>query len=644
MFHGVFDGLNERQKEAVEAVRGPVCIMAGAGSGKTTTITRRIANQVFSKAFGTGQILAVTFTDKAAGEMAAQLKSLGVPGVRAKTFHAEALSQYRRFSEDQSEILPSKARVIHSLVKSLPKPYCFVALRDIATEIEWAKNNRISADRYLQAVDDHRPPIPADLMGRLYSSYEKRKGQARLIDFEDLLGRTIALLESDSDRLEMVRAKYQAFTVDEYQDVNLLQQKLLETWVGERTDLCVVGDDYQSIFGFTGASADHLLEFPRRFPECRVFELDVNYRSAPAVIDVANRLVPRMGGSGKNLRAATDQAGNVEFREFSLGSSETTWIVDQLGELHARGVRWEEIAVLYRINARSEELEEELSKAGVPYQVRDSSFLRRAAAREVMHRLRKLRTGEVATNIEKIARDVGYREVEEAEGEEATRQADLERLIHLAREYPAGNDIAGFIADLTSRFSSDEPGRGIQILTYHRAKGLEFEAVFLPRLEAKELPFSLAKSPSQLAEERRLLYVGITRARRFLFISWARNRLGERYGRKDPSPFLDEIRAITPSSRTPGKQSPVAQERSAVAPEDQDLFAALRKWRLDESRKRAVPAYVVFNDETLSQIAASRPKTFGELLAIPGVGPSKLESFGHHVLALVRNHVNDPAL
>lgn len=638
MSPGALDGLNKNQTAAVETVRGPVCIMAGAGSGKTTTITRRIANQVVTKAFRTGEILAVTFTDKAAGEMASRLQSLGVPGVRAKTFHAEALSQYRKFSEQHSEILPSKARLIHSLVKALPKPYCFVALRDIATEIEWAKNNRISADRYLQAIGDHHSPIPSDLMSGLYTSYEKRKRQAGLMDFEDLLGRTIGLLENDSSRLEEVHATYRAFTVDEYQDVNLLQQRLLETWVGERTDLCVVGDDYQSIFGFTGASAAHLLEFPRRYPECRMFELDVNYRSTPEVLDVANRLVPNMGGSGKNLQAATGLSGNVEFREFSLGSSETTWIVDQLGELHARGLKWEEIAVLYRINARSEELEEELSKAGIPYQVRDSSFLRRPAAREVLHRLRRLKTGEVAAIVEKVTKDVGYREDEEAEGEEATRQADLRRLIHLACEYPADNGIAGFIADLMSRFSSDDQGRGIQILTYHRAKGLEFDAVFLPRLESKELPFAMAKSPSQLAEERRLLYVGITRARRFLFVSWARNRLGERYGRKEPSPLLDEIRPITSTTGKPAQQPGAAKEQPVVAPENQELFAALRKWRLDESRKRRVPAYVVFNDETLSQIAASRPRTFAELLAVPGVGPSKLENFGHHVLALVRSH------
>jgi DNA helicase-2/ATP-dependent DNA helicase PcrA len=649
MSSAIFDGLNEQQAAAVGAVQGPVCILAGAGSGKTTTITRRIANQVATGTFAAGQILAVTFTDKAAGEMATRLKSLGVPGVRAKTFHAEALAQYRKFSEDQSEILGSKARLIVGLAKSLPMPHKFTAVRDLATEIERAKNSRILPARYLDSLEEHRPPIPADLMHGIYSSYERRKQRANLIDFEDLLERTIEILAENSAALDEVRTKYLSFTVDEYQDVNLLQQTLLETWVGPRTDVCVVGDDYQAIFGFTGATPRYLLGFPGRHLDCQVFELGANYRSTPEIIEVANRLVPKMLGSGKELHAIgapgsdpsdkAEQGAAPEFREFSLGSDEITWISDRLRGLHGKGIAWEEMAVLYRINARSEALEEELSGAGIPYQMRDSAFLRRPAAREVMHRLRRANNGAVADTVEKIVRDLGYRDDEVFEGEEATRQADLARLIKLANEFPGDGGIAGFIADLVQRFNPEEEGRGVQILTYHRAKGLEFEAVFLPRLEEKELPFALAKSSEDLAEERRLLYVGITRAKRYLFVSWARNRLGERFSRREPSPFLEEIYALSKSQQpTPKQNGPKAAD--GVATEDQELFAALRNWRLAECRKRAVPAYVVFNDETLTQIASSRPKTFTELRSVPGVGPAKLQTYGHHVLAIVREHTS----
>jgi DNA helicase-2/ATP-dependent DNA helicase PcrA len=625
--------LNEEQAAAVAAVRGPVCILAGAGSGKTTTITRRIATQVGTGTFEAGEILAVTFTEKAAGEMAGRLKNLGVPGVRAKTFHAEALAQYRKYSDDENEILASKGRVIVGLAKALPMPHKFTAVRDLATEIEWAKNQRITPDRYIDALGEHRPPIPPDLMSDIYAAYERRKQRARLIDFEDLLERTIDVLGTHGSALEELQARYRAFTVDEYQDVNLLQQTLLETWVGDRSDICVVGDDYQAIFGFTGAAPNYLLGFPERYPGCKVFELGANYRSTPEIVEVANRLVPKMGGSGKELRAVEGTGARPEIKEFSLGTAETAWIVEQLRGLQGKGVPWEEMAVLYRINARSEDLEEELSSANIPYQVRDSAFLRRPAAREVLHRLRRAANGEVRDSVEKIARDIGYREDAEAEGEEATRQADLARLIKLAGEYPGDGGVAGFTADLAKRFSPEEEGRGVQILTYHRAKGLEFEAVFLPRLEEKELPFALAKSSEDLAEERRLFYVGITRAKRFLFISWARNRLGERYSRRSPSPFLDELGALTF-----GTQKEESRPENALPLEDQKLFTALRSWRLNECRKRAVPAYVVFNDETLTQIASSRPRTFTELSAVPGVGPAKLQTYGHHVLSIVREH------
>ena len=300
----VFAGLNPEQRRAVEAVRGPVCILAGAGSGKTTTITHRIANQVASGAFAPGEILAVTFTDKAATEMRERLARLGATGVPARTFHAAALAQLRYFrGEELGEVLPSKAPVLLPIARALPGAFRFRPLADLATEIEWAKNRRLTPATYRRSLGDHEPPIPDDLMERVFRSYEERKAGRGLVDFEDLLELAIRMYDEDAAALAGFRERYRAFTVDEYQDVNLLQQSLLERWLGDRDDLCVVGDDYQSIYSFTGATPEHLLGMPARFPGALVVRLEENYRSTPEILEVANRLVPELGGSEKVLRA-----------------------------------------------------------------------------------------------------------------------------------------------------------------------------------------------------------------------------------------------------------------------------------------------------------------------------------------------------
>ncbi|MFY9585988.1 MAG: ATP-dependent helicase, partial [Actinomycetota bacterium] len=381
---GVADDLNDQQREAVQAVRGPVCILAGAGTGKTTTITHRIANQVATGAFTADDILAVTFTEKAAREMGIRLARLGVEGVRARTFHAEALAQFRRFSSETPEILGAKGQLLHAIARNLPPPYKFMPLRDLATEIEWAKNRRLGPDRYLESLDDHEPPIPPDLMYRVFVEYERRKNKAGRIDFEDLLEGTLRLLTEDERAASIVRARYRAFTVDEYQDVNLLEQSLLEVWTGRRADVCVVGDDYQSIFGFTGASPHYLLSFPDRNPGCRVIRLEHNYRSTPEVLAVANRLSPAMHGSSKTLVATRTPGPPPTFRGFATGAEEVAWIVAETRQLHeSEALPWEQIAILHRINGRSEDFEEAFSQARIPFQVRDGAFLRRPAARTV---------------------------------------------------------------------------------------------------------------------------------------------------------------------------------------------------------------------------------------------------------------------
>jgi DNA helicase-2/ATP-dependent DNA helicase PcrA len=610
----VLESLNPEQRRAAEAVRGPVCILAGAGSGKTTTITRRIAWQVASGAFRSDEILAVTFTDKAAGEMRGRLRRLGVDGVEARTFHSAALSQLvRARGEGPGRILSTKALLLRQIGNTLPKPYRFRPAGDLATEVEWAKNRRLTAGSYRRGLGTHEPPIPADLMARVFREYELRKQASGFVDFEDLLEQAVRMYEEDEWALAAVRERFRAFTVDEYQDVNLLQQSLLELWLGPGDELCAVGDDYQSIYGFTGASPEWLLGLAGRYPQAAVVRLEENYRSTPEVLSLANRLVPRLGGAEKTLRATRPAGPEPVLRGFDSPGAEGAFVLSRVRELAAEGVPYEEMAVLMRLNARSVDFEELFADARIPFQ--GAALLSRDGARQVLKALRGAGFGSVAEEVRRVAREAGLVEpVPDGLGErELVRQADLARLCVLADEFDDGTKtVDQWVEWLRARFEHNAEG-GVHLLTLHRAKGLEFDAVFLPRVEEKELPCKQAlRAPDGLPEERRLLYVGMTRAKRHLALTWAGT----------PSRFLAEL----------GVEAAPPRVRRAEEPDD-PTYAALKEWRLRRSKRDEVPAYVVFHNSTLAEIAARRPRTIGELASVPGIGPAKLERYGSEVLA-----------
>jgi DNA helicase-2/ATP-dependent DNA helicase PcrA len=563
----ILSGLNAEQCRAVLQTRGPVCILAGAGSGKTTTITRRIAWQVASGSFAAGELLAVTFTDKAAAEMRARLQARGVEGVHARTFHAAALGQLRWLAPERvGEILPSKGLLVRRIANELPPPHRLRAASDLAAEIERAKNRRIGPDRYLEALNGHSPPLPPELMERVYRAYELEKRRAGRIDFEDLLEQAIRLFEEDEQAGFFLRDRYRAFTVDEYQDVNLLQQTLLELWLGGREELCAVGDDYQAIYGFTGASPSYLLGLPARYPNALVVKLEANYRSTPQLLELANRLAPRLGGAEKSLRPTHGLGPAPEWCSFADPGLEKRFLVEQLERLRREGVPLEEIAVLVRTNARAADFEEALSEAAIPYQ--GSSLIEREAARHLLRRTSSLRSGELARGVRRIARSQGWveRPPQRLGERELTRLADLTRLVRMAEELDDGElDGARFAAEVRRRFDPRAAGRGVHLLTYHRAKGLEFDAVFLPRLEEKELPCKLSlRRPDELAEERRLLYVGLTRARRFLFLSWTESGA--------PSRFLVELGLVAPRPDRGGHVRARAQRRRTYVRLEYDSF------------------------------------------------------------------------
>lgn len=542
----IFDGLNADQARAVATTRGPVVILAGAGSGKTTTITRRIANQIASGEFEPKNILAVTFTTKAAGELADRLAGLGARGVPARTFHAAALSQLTVLGGLPVDLLESKTKPLWQIRSRLPSEYREQHLGELTTEIQRAKSRRVTPERYLDSLGGHIPPIPAELMAHVYAEYERLKRAARKIDFEDLLELTIQMYENDRRAVERFQARYTAITVDEYQDVNLLQQTLLDCWLGDRDDVCVVGDDYQAIFGFTGASPDYLIGMRNRFGNGTVVKLETNYRSSPEILAWANKLAPRLGGIPKRLVASSPAGPEPRFTRYTNPEAEVDGVVTRISALLREGVSPGEIAVLYRINARSSAFELALHRAQIPFQVADGGFLERPAWRKVRSGLgASKQSTDVAGVVGTVLDDAGYvPAIKESDvsPQEYTRQLDLGLVQSLALEFEEDGTVGDFVLAVEREFASYTDGEtraAVRLSTYHLAKGLEWETVFLPLLHDGELPFWRSKEDEEIAEERRLFYVGITRARRVLEMSTN--------GVKFPSRFLEEIAPPPPA-------------------------------------------------------------------------------------------------
>jgi DNA helicase-2/ATP-dependent DNA helicase PcrA len=644
--------LDPEQREAVLAVSGPVAILAGAGSGKTRVLSRRTGYAIASGVVPADQALVVTFTDKAAGEMVARLRTLGLPRVTARTFHAHALSQLRFFwplRHDGSSLpalLDSKAPILGRLARQLPGHYRFTPTKDVADEIEWAKARRVSPAAYEQeaAAAGREPPIPVDLFVRLFDGYERAKERAGRIDFDDLLVRTVDLLETDADAAATIRARKRWFSVDEYQDTSPLQQRLLELWLGESRDLGVVGDEDQTIYSFTGASPVFLLTFESQWPGARVVSLTRNYRSTPQVLDLANRLIASEGRS-KRLVATRDDGPAPSISRHPSAEHELAALVAWIRARIAEGVAPAEVAVLVRMNAQLAPIEEGLTRGGVAYQVRGIRFYDRPEVRAAMQALRRpaiAATGAALASAirERWAEAVGYEaDGEEVEGDEAReRQASLDTLLAIVEELAAADpapDAARVSADLEARAAHEREGSadGVNLATYHRAKGLEWDAVFLPSLEEGILPIRQAHDAEDaVAEERRLLYVGITRARVHLALSWAERRETRgREARRQPSRFLLDMRPPrgTIVTQLPGPPVAVPAPSAAEGP----LFDALRTWRTTRARADGMPPYVIAHDATLRAIAEARPRTLAALRRVKGMGEQKLDRYGDEILA-----------
>ena len=640
--------LDPEQCAAVRAVSGPVCILAGAGTGKTRTITHRIAYAVLTGTVQPDHVLAVTFTTRAAGELRGRLRGLGVERVQARTFHAAALRQLTYFwprvvGGEPPRLVESKYALVGNAAGRARLRPSNADLRDLISEIEWAKARLVSAAAYEAAATAlHRaPPFPLDQVAAAYTAYEALKTRTGQVDFDDLLMLTAAAIEDHEDVADEVRRRYRHFVVDEYQDVSPLQQRLLDAWLGDRDDLCVVGDDDQTIYSFTGASRTYLLDFAARYPDATVVRLVRDYRSTPQVVGLANRVL----AGGKRLVAQLPDGPAPEFAAHDDEPAEAAWVTSRIRALLDAGTPAAEIAVLYRINAQSEVYEAALATAGIPYLLRGGErYFDRPEVREAMLALRVAARDDdgslpVPEAVRRALGTVGWSPEEPTQRAGAVRDRweALTALAGLADEAAAAEGgLAAFVAELEQRAADQHVPSvaGVTLASLHAAKGLEWDAVFLVGLVDGTLPIQHAVTPDEIDEERRLLYVGITRARRHVHVSWAYARQpGGRRGRK-VSRFLE---GVVPATLRPAPKPKAARDaaRADLAPDEQELFDRLRAWRKERADALGQPAYCVFTDATLSAISRAKPRADDELASLPGVGATKLDKFGSEVLALV---------
>jgi DNA helicase-2/ATP-dependent DNA helicase PcrA len=677
----VLASLDPEQHEAAQAPRGPVCIVAGAGTGKTRALTHRIAALSLGGLVDPRHVLALTFTARAAGELRGRLRGLGVDGVQARTFHAAALRQLRYFWPDAvggspPQVAPTKAPLVAEACRRLRVRAEVATIRDLASEIEWAKVSEVTPEAYpSRAQSAGRAPladVELDVVGRIYAGYEAVKRDRGVIDFEDVLLLSAATLDDSASMAQTVRDQYRCLLVDEYQDVSPVQQRLLDLWLGDRDDLTVVGDPSQTIYSFAGATSKYLVDFPKRFPGASIIRLDRNYRSTPEVVRVANTLMATSGSQGVTLKSQARSGPEPTWRSAPHEAAEVESVVDDIKALTASGVPRREIAILYRINAQSVAFEEALAEAGIDYTVRGGErFFDRSEVKESIALLRGAARGDqsivedpLVAQVAAVLSSIGYRSTAPAGPSQARdRWESFSALVALAEDLSNANEsatLADLVDELSARATASHApaADAVTMSSLHAAKGLEWDAVFLVGLTDGMVPITYAKTPDQVAEERRLLYVGITRARQHLTLSFATARNAGDRRRREVSRFLTRqfprSAATSKSARQGGSPRPASCRqcgRALTTPTERKLrfcdscgvqvdlvlFERLREWRKGIADAAAVPAFVVFTDATLTAIAVERPHDAAALLKIPGIGATKVERYGEGVLDVVRS-------
>jgi DNA helicase-2/ATP-dependent DNA helicase PcrA len=531
-------GLDDEQREAASAIRGPVVIIAGAGTGKTRTITHRIAHAIENGVAEPSHTLALTYTAKAASELRLRLAMLGFSGVQAHTFHSAAWRQLQFFWNEAIggkpfRIISNKSELINAALNEIGRSKGSASQRDLATEIEWAKGKEIAPEDYARIAQDEvrvAPPGFTHLeISELYRAYDAHKQEQSQLDFEDILLLLVGILEEQTSIIDRVRAQYRTFTVDEYQDISPLQQRLLSLWLGNRKEICVVGDPDQSIFSFAGSTNEYLLGFTKKYPEAQIFRLNQNYRSTSQIVHVANKIADR------TLTAVRGKSGqNVRLSSHATEFAENEKIIQRVQELLKSGVNPRDIALLFRRNDQLQVLAEFLTSAGIPINIMGQNHGQRPFFYDgkIKEAIRLIRGASIATEsdtsdiplvdqVRAVLTSVGW--ISDRASGDDPRFRLLAFVAEFSEKVP-GASLRDLINEFDERERSNvEPeNNGVVLSSIHSAKGLEWAHVFVPRLREGVLPISYALDSDKLMEEeRRLFYVAVTRAKDSLQLSFA---------------------------------------------------------------------------------------------------------------------------
>jgi DNA helicase II / ATP-dependent DNA helicase PcrA len=655
--------LDEAQRRAVTSPARPLAILAPAGSGKTRVLTRRIAWRIETGDADASHVLALTFTRKAAGELRDRLRALGLrDGVAAGTFHGVAYAQLRGRWADEGrpapELLVRKGRLLDEIV-GRSRGQSQLSVGQLAAEIEWAKARLTGPDGYADAVAAarRRTPSPPRRIADLYRRYEEAKRKARMVDFDDLLRLCSHLIETDVDFAAAQRWRQRHLFVDEFQDVNPLQLRLLDAWRGDSYDLCVVGDPQQAIYGWNGADAGFLEGFRRLYPPADVVELQGSYRSTPSILAAAGDVLRAAGLSRQEVRARRPDGIPPRLERYATDLDEARAIARAVRDHRGPRAAWSSQAVLVRTHAQIQPIADALRRAGIPHRVRGAdTLLGHRTVRDALDLLRRddVPLGERLPDVAALADPV---DVGEGAAEiPATRgRAELELVMELARDHLRLNPAArapDFATWLVATFTA-EGGEGwgdaVTLATFHAAKGLEWPIVHLAGLEDGYVPIAHARNAAERAEEARLLYVAMTRAEDELRCSWAAERtFGGHTGERRLTPWLAGLAERQHARPGDDRPEPAADWRERLADQRAHLaeaaadrapsaaLVALLAWRDEQARAARVEPVALVDDRLLEAIAEARPATTEELAAIPGMGQLLAARIGPGLLAALQ--------
>ncbi len=667
----LLEALDTEQRAVAEHSGGPLVVLAGAGTGKTRAMTHRIAYGALTGQRDPKQTLALTFTAKAAGEMRSRLRSLGVAGAQARTFHAAALRQLRyfwpMFAEGPfPELMPNKAGSVARVMGNLGLTVERELVRDVAAEIEYAAVSLLGIDEYAQQAHSRELPggLSASAIVDIMRGYSDLKTERRLLDFEDVLLTLSGVLGTRADLVATVHSQYRHFVVDEFQDVSPLQYDLLMRWLGDRDSLCVVGDPAQTIYTFAGATSNYLLSTAQRFAGTTTIELVRNYRSRASIVEAANKVLFHTGSGALQLQPVREGGQPPSASEYADDVSEAAAAAQRIQAQIAQGVRASDIAVLFRTNGQSRAVEEALEARGISYVLRGGErFFARREVKEAMVLLRSSaaarRTERLDTAVAEVLSSIGWQaQPPSATGALREKWESLNSLVQLASDMQRNSQLPitlpQFSAELEDRREHQFAPTvdGVTLASVHAAKGLEWSCVHLIGLTEGLMPISYAQTPRDIAEERRLFYVAVTRARDSLDLSWARMRQSGSRTQRRVSRFVAEMRgaqavrreeaprstAVSRACQQCGKALSEPADRrmgrcaSCASPADSGLLSELSRWRAAKAEELRVPEYMVLTQATLSALAEAAPGNRDQLALIPGLGSVKLAQFGSELL------------